>query len=136
MATISSSSDYQNYLFIAEDTYSSGGQTIVTGLDNLLYALADYPHWQVLTISTLYTSDTYSLNYISSAFNIRLTRPLVLLDKKNVFSSVSGTFSESERKKFYEHLSPAYISTDDGIESNYDTTIDPITVKKDEECSG
>lgn len=136
MPLISATSDYQHYLFIAEDVFASGGQFVIQNIDTFVYALADYPHWQVLTLSTVYSSNTYSLTYVSSSFNIRLTRPLILIDKKLANAHISGLFPEFERRRFYEHISPAYIQPEDGIEESNGKDVDPTTVKKNGNCNG
>jgi len=134
MPNIYAQADYTNYLLIVDDTYSVGGQYVFTDLDNIAYAIADYPHWQVLTLSTLYYADTTNLARVMSSYTIRLTRPIVLIDKTTINTFASGVFQDSVRFPFYENTSDAFIKPEDGIESPADFSRDPNSVKTSESC--
>lgn len=134
METVSASSDYNNYEFIVEDIYAIGGNYVVSNLDTLLYAFADYPHWQVLTLSSLYKPDTYNVAPVSRAFNIRLTRPLVLIDSTSIHTSVAGLHEDSVRYGFYDYISDAFIKPEDGVPEEADITKKSTQVRNDDNC--
>ena len=134
MPTVSAQSDYDNFLLIVEDIYAMGGQYVITGLDTTLYALANYPHWQVLTLSTLYQANTYSLARVTSSFTIRITRPLVLMDTTTVNTFVNGVFDDKVRLPFYGNISDAFIKPEDGREDIDELGATPDSVENNGNC--
>jgi len=135
MATLTAQANYDNFMLLAEDIYAMGGQYVITGLDTTVYALANYPHWQVLTLSTYYAANTYSLARVSSSFTVRITRPLVLMDTKTLNTYANGVFSDNVRYPLYDHISDVFIKPEDGIETSKRFGIEPNTVIKNEDCT-
>lgn len=136
MPILNAYSDYENYLLLADDVHAAGGQYVLTGLDNIVYALANYQHWQVLTQSLLYAANTYSATIVTSAFSIRLTRPLVLMTSETVNTFAMGIFSDDVRFPFYENISDAFIKPEDGLENRDSAGNDPERVENNGNCNG
>lgn len=127
LQTTTATTNYQNWQFIAEDVFALGGYVTTSNFSNVVYGVANYPNWQVLTVTTLVTTNIISANILSAAFNIRITRPLVLTDIKTPKISIEGIFTDEVRYPFYDSLSDVFIKPEDGVSELSTETTTEVT---------